>query len=132
MVYFVAVQARQNGDLIEQNFRITETLEQLMSMVESLATQNKTLETRISQLICSPPGLNPKGHVNTFTTRKGKDIEIHKEVEISNDEENIGFEKKLTTPPKKKVVKEVEGEMPYVSPPPCKPLIPFPQKFKKA
>lgn len=103
-----------------------------MYMVEFLFTQSKTLETKISQLTRIPQGLDFEGHVNTITTKREKDTKSPKEVEKSNNQENLGIDKKLPTPPEKEVVKEIEGEMPYVSFPPYTPPIPFPQKFVKA
>lgn len=95
MENFVAAQTRQSGDLIEKNLHISKTLEQLMYMVESLATRSKTLETQIIQLTCIPPGPDPEGHVNTVITRREKDTKSPKEVGKNNSEENIGIEKKI-------------------------------------
>lgn len=50
MENFVATQTRQNEDLSDQNLHTSEVLMQLTTMVESLATHNKALETRISQV----------------------------------------------------------------------------------
>src|SRR4051812_48589401 len=50
MEHFVETQTVHNQEFIKQSLQNNETLRQLTTMVESLATHNMTLETQISQL----------------------------------------------------------------------------------
>lgn len=80
MENFIAAQAQQNKDFLNQNIHTSEQLKQLTTKVDALATHNKMLETQISQVAqqqastATPAGVfpgqpqpNPKGHANAIT-----------------------------------------------------------------
>src|SRR4051812_25824671 len=56
MEHFLETQTVQNQEFIKQNLQNNETLRQLTTMVESLATHNMALKTQISQLEQKPLG----------------------------------------------------------------------------
>lgn len=74
--------------------------------------------------------------MSIVTTRREKLVESSKDgnklVEKSNGKENVGVEEDPSAPPEKKLVKELEEETLYVTPPSYKPAIPFSQRFVNA
>ena len=80
MENFIANQAQQNKEFLNQNVHTGEQLKLLANKVDALATHNKMLETQISQVAqhqassAAPAGTfpgqpqpNPKGHANAIT-----------------------------------------------------------------
>lgn len=81
-------------------------------------------------------GPSPERHAYVVTISSEKQIKNSKEsddeVEESSGEKRLEIEKNSPTPPKRKVVEEVEKETSYVIPPPYNPPIPFSQRFVEA
>src|SRR3954464_1047637 len=150
MENFVETQIVQNQEFIKQSLQNNETLRQLTTMVESLATHNMTLETQISQLEQNLLGTFLEEYVDVETTISEKQIEIPEEsdnkieesdyeieesgdmVEEISSEKRVEIEKNPPTPSEREVVEEIEKEAPIVVPLPYTPPIPFPQSFMEA
>lgn len=81
---------------LENKLHTSEVLRQVTTMVDSLATHNKELETQIFQLTRIPLG----------PTRSGKQVKDYREndkkVEESSGEEKVEIEKNSPTPPKRR------------------------------
>lgn len=111
MESFVAIQSLYNEGFRSQNLHTNEALGQQTTMVESLVTHNKELETKISQLARIPLEPFPERHVNIVTTMGSKQIENYgendKKLEEISGEEKVEIEKNSPVPPEKEVVKEV-------------------------
>ena len=88
MENFIANQAQQNKEFLNQNVHTGEQLKLLANKVDALATHNKMLETQISQVaqhqassvapadtFHGQPQPNPKGHANAITLRSGTKID---------------------------------------------------------
>src|SRR3954470_12767528 len=148
MENFVETQTVQNQEFIKQSLQNIETLRQLTTMVESLATHNMTLETQISQLEQKSLGHLLEEYMET--TISEEQIEIPEEtdyeieesdyeieesdnvVEESSSEKRVEIEKNPPTPSEREVVEEVERKTPIVIPLPYTPPISFPQSFVEA
>src|SRR4051812_37653939 len=148
MEHFVETQTVQNQEFIKQSLQNNETLRQLTTMVESLATHNMALETQISQL--EQKSLGHLLEEYKETTISEEQIEIPKEsdneieesdyeieksdnvIEEISSEKRVENEKNPPTPSEREVVKEVERKTPIVIPLPYTPLIPLPQRFMEA
>lgn len=130
---FAATQTRLNEEFRNQNLHTSEALRQLSTMVESIMTPIKALETHILRLPHTPLGPFHEGHMNVVTTRSEKQIENSKEndkkVEESSGERKVEIMKNQPTTPIKEVVEEVEKKTSYISPPHYKPPIPFPKIY---
>lgn len=114
---FVATQNLQTEEFRKQILYTNEIFWQLNSVVESIVTHNKEMETQISLLAQTPLGPFPEKHMDVVTTTTEKSIENPKEIE-----------KDPLTPPEREVVEEVEKEVPCVVPPLYKSPIPFSQR----
>src|SRR3954467_10352804 len=88
MEHFVETQTIQNQEFIKQSLQNNETLRQLTTMVDSLATHNMTLETQISQLEQNLLGPFLEEHVDVETTISEKQIEIPEESDYEIEESN--------------------------------------------
>lgn len=97
----------------------------------SQVSQQQAYTRAPSRIILGKPQPNPKWHVNDITLWSGKELEVvsNKRDEGNDTEsESIPFWKERNpTPPTKEVVEEES----YVSPPPYKPQISFPQILVK-
>lgn len=69
---FVATQNLQNKDFRKKKLYTNETLRQLNTVVESLATHNEALETKFSLLAQIPPRPFPKKHGDVVITNSEK------------------------------------------------------------
>src|SRR4051812_20768591 len=150
MKHFVETQTVQNQEFIKQSLQNNETLRQLTTMVESLATHNMTLETQISQLEQNLLGTFLEKYVDVERTISEKQIEIPEEsdneieesdyeieesddvVEKSSSEKRVEIDKNPPTLSEREVVEEVERKTPIVIPFPYTPPISFPQSFVEA
>src|SRR3954469_22615394 len=125
MEHFVETQTVQNQEFIKQSLQNNETLRQLTTIVESLATHNVTLETQISQLEQNLLGTFLEEYVDVETTISEKQIEIPEEsdneieendyeieesddvVENSSSEKRVEMDKNPPTPSEREVVEEI-------------------------
>ncbi|XP_058784357.1 uncharacterized protein LOC131659141 [Vicia villosa] len=150
-------QTQTNKVFLNQNVHTNEQIKQLATKVDALAIHNKMLETQISQVAqqqaptAAPAGTfpgkpqpNPKGHAHAIILRSGREMDKPTDPRLKNSamfqspskttEEESGPKDKPSNP-KKKEAKEgetEEKEAPYVPPPPYKPPILYPQRFKKS
>ncbi|XP_058775488.1 uncharacterized protein LOC131649747 [Vicia villosa] len=152
MENFIATQAQQNKDFLNQNVHTGEQLKQLATKVDALATHNKMLETQIAQVAqqqattSAPAGSfpgqpqpNPKGHANAIILRSGTELDGPIDPRLQNP---TMYQKpdKATEKPREQLETEKEDEneeaskkeKPYVPPPPYKPPIPYPQRLAKS
>jgi hypothetical protein len=142
MENFVMEHTQQNKEFPNQNIHTNEMIKQLALKVDMLATHSKMLETQISQVaqqqasaaaplgtFPAQPQPNPKGHLNAVTLRSGKELESPSEKKGAEMESTPTEIEQIL---KRKEVVEEEKEKPYVPPPHCKPLIPFPQRLDKS
>ena len=133
---YVMIQSKLYQELKNQTGFSNDSLVKLTSKVESIATHNKMLETKISQVAQQVatssqtsgifPGqtdANPKIHRNAITLRDGKKLE-DTVVKSKTIEGEIESEK----PQSEKAAGE--SEKPIV-PTPYEPKIPFPQRLTK-
>ncbi|XP_058758786.1 uncharacterized protein LOC131632038 [Vicia villosa] len=142
MENFIATQTQTNKDFLNQNVHTNEQIKQLATKVGALATHNKMLETQISQVAqqqaptAAPAGTfpgqpqpNPKGHAHAIILRSGREMDESTDPGLKNSA--------MLQSPGKTTEEEKEGETeekeaPYVPPPPYKPPILYPQRFKKS
>ncbi|XP_058783187.1 uncharacterized protein LOC131657848 [Vicia villosa] len=152
MENFIATQAQQNKDFLNQNVHTGEQLKQLATKVDALATHNKMLETQIAQVAqqqattSAPAGSfpgqpqpNPKGHANAITLRSGTELDGPIDPRLQNptmyQKPDKATEKPREQPETEKEDENEEAsekEKPYVPPPPYKPPIPYPQRLAKS
>lgn len=111
---FVETQTLVNENLRKQSLHLDETLRQLETTVDSLASSSKVLETQISLLAQISLGPFPERHANVVTTSSEKQIENPKEsdneVKESYGERIVEIEENPPTPPGREVVEKVEKE----------------------
>src|SRR4051812_1614211 len=86
MEHFVETQTVQNQEFIKQNLQNNETLMQLTTMVESLATHNMALETQISQLEQKSLGHLHEEYMETTITEEQIEIPEESDYEIEESE----------------------------------------------
>jgi len=114
MESYVVNQSKQLQELKNQTGFLNESLAKLTSKVNSIATHNKVLETRISQVaqqvatssqtsgvFPSQTETNLKGHISVITLRDGKQLE-DPVVKVKNNEGEIGSDE----PQSEKVIGE--------------------------
>jgi len=134
MENYVANQSKQLQELKNQTGFLNDSLAQLTSKVDSIATHNKMLETQISQVAqqvatsSQTPGVfpsqtetNPKYHISDISLRGGTQLKDP----VKNNEGEIGSDE----PQSEKAIGE--NEKPFVSPP-HEPKIPLTQEFAKS
>ncbi|CAJ2652139.1 unnamed protein product [Trifolium pratense] len=125
---FVEAQTRINKE-------VNEAFMKLNTKVESLAADNKAIETQISLLAQASLGSFTKSHVDVITTNESQ-IENLKEsdneINEKSNEKRIEIEKIPPTPPKEEGDKEVEKKPTYILPPPYNPPTPFTQMVVEA
>ncbi|WJX45921.1 hypothetical protein P8452_32768 [Trifolium repens] len=150
MENFIAAQVQTNKDFLNQNIHTSEQIKKLNNKLDVLATHNRMLETQISQVAqqqastSAPAGIfpgqpeqNPKGHVNVVILRSGTqydgpaDPRTKNSVMQPNTNETIEREDDQNEKDKEDKSEEVKKKT-YVSPPPYKPPIPYPQRFEKS
>src|SRR4051812_46963643 len=148
MENFVETQTVQNQEFIKQSIQNNETLRQLTTMVESLATHNMALDTQIVQLEQKPLGDLLEEYIGTTISEEQiempeesnneieeSDYEIEESdnvVEEISSEKRVEIEKNPPTLSEREVVEEVERETPIVIPLPYTPPISFPHSFVEA
>jgi len=137
MESYVVNQSKQLQELKNQTGFLNESLAKLTSKVNSIATHNKVLETRISQVaqqvatssqtsgvFPSQTETNLKGHISVITLRDGKQLE-DPVVKVKNNEGEIGSDE----PQSEKVIGENDKPLVW---PPHKPKIPLTRGFAKS
>ncbi|XP_050878148.1 uncharacterized protein LOC127081964 [Lathyrus oleraceus] len=148
MENFIVIQAQRNKDFLNQNIHTTEKIKQLENKVDALATQNKMLETQISQVAqqqeptASPAGTflgqpqpNLKGHANAITLRSGTELDGPTDPRLQNPamhQDPGKITEKENELKEKKSEEAIKKEEPYVPPPPYKPHILYPQRLAKS
>lgn len=140
MENFISTQTQQNKEFMNQNIHTNELVKHLATKVDALATNNKILETQITQVaqqqaktntparvFPGQPEPNPKGHANAITLRSGTEYDGTSDPRLQNrsiqqnldeETEKKNDESQLEKPANKEgEIKEGrENEKSYVSP----------------
>lgn len=88
MENFIMSQTQENKEFMNQNLHTDDLIKQLANKVDAMATNNKMLETQITEVaqqqveIASPTGTfpyqpkpNPEGHTNAITLQSGTKLD---------------------------------------------------------
>lgn len=119
MKNFVMSQTQQNKKFMNQSIHTNELIKQLANKVDSLATHNKLIQTRVSQAsqeqeaTVAPAGIfpgqlrpNPKGHANAITQQSGTEINDLVDKRVRNQTIGKSVQKGLERVPNKGTERE--------------------------